>query len=87
MIRQIAGALVVVTFFGVLAGVLWLDAQNNAEIMTRRDTLPSMVRAGEMAVNDTTLYLWKFEFEGKQCLWATTGHRSGGGLTCWKETE
>lgn len=86
MIRQIVGTLVAATFFGVLVAALWLDAQNDTEAVARHHAVPSMTRAGEVSINDITLYLWKFEFEGKQCLWATTSHRRGG-LTCWKETE
>ena len=75
-----------VSLFGFVVWGLVLTYENDAETVARREALPSMVRAGEVEVNRSTLYLWAFEFEGKQCLWATAhyGHGGRGGLTCWK---
>ncbi len=82
-----ATALSVFLTFGIWGAVL-TAFEDDAEVVARREALPTMARAGEVSVNNTTLYLWEFEFEGKQCLWATAsaGRGGRGGLTCWKET-
>lgn len=89
IMKQIAIAFAIVTFLGLFAWALWETAENDAETVARREALPALERAGELSVNNTTIYLWKFEFEGKQCLWvsAPVGRGGRGGLTCWKETE
>ena len=71
--------------FGIWGTVVTF--QNDAEVMARRNALPSMNRAGEVAINGSTVYLWAFDFEGKRCLWASAwiGSSGRGGLTCWEE--
>ena len=81
-----AAFLISVGFIGLLAWGFWETGENNAETVAHRETLPSMERAGEVLVNNTTLYLWKFDFEGQKCLWAISASSARGGLTCWKET-
>lgn len=83
MTRKIAGAFMAVVLIIGLAALVTLTIQNDAETMAWQEALPSMARAGEVEVNNTTLYLWEFEFEGKRCLWATVRYARGG-LTCWE---
>ncbi len=89
MIRQIAAALMVVTFLALFAGALWLDGKNDAETVAKREAAPQAERVGEIAINNTTGYLWTFDFEGRRCLWITlyAGRGGSGGLTCWEETS
>jgi hypothetical protein len=83
MIMALAG-IALLAAFGVWG--LMMILQQDADVVTRRAALPAMERAGRMSANNTTLYLWRFEFEGKQCLWATAsvGRGGRGGLTCWE---
>ncbi len=62
--------------------------QADSETVAHREALPTMERVGAVEINNNTVYLWTFDFEGKRCLWATVHYARGGvgGLTCWEET-
>lgn len=83
-LREIA---VLATLVALGVWGLTMVLQQDAAVVARREALPFMERAGEVSVNNNTLYLWTFDFEGQKCLWATAsvGRGGRGGLTCWKE--
>ena len=60
------------------------DLEKKAELRYQAEARPPMTRVGVVEVDGAILHLWTFEFEGKQCLWATRYRHSG--LTCdWGE--
>ncbi len=76
---------VILVAFGVWGVIKTIE--NDAEAMESRERAPQAERAGEIAINNNTVYLWTFDFEGKRCLWATSHYAPGlgGGLTCWEQ--
>lgn len=86
MIGRILAAITIVIFAGMVVWAFWETVENNAVARSHRVALPSMARVGEIEVNNSTLYLWAFDFEGKRCLWATSRKvYARGGLTCWEK--
>jgi len=87
MITKVLGLFIVTSFIAVFILGIILATQNDAKKVAYRETLPSMERVGDIIVNNTTLHLWTFDFEGKQCLWATgrSGTSGRAGLTCWEK--
>jgi len=79
------GVVAVALSFGVWG--LLVALQQDAEAVARREALPSMEQVEAIEVNNQTVHLWAFDFEGKRCLWATTalGRTGYGGLTCWED--
>ncbi len=45
-------------------------------------------RVGEININNSTAFIWTFDFEGRRCLWVTqhAGRGGRGGLSCWEKT-
>jgi len=87
MIDKILGVLAIIIIFCILAGALWQTSENEVAKVVAREALPSMERVGEVEVNNKTVYLWAFDFEGRRCLWGTTfaSRSATAGLTCWKK--
>ncbi len=76
--------LAILVAFGIWGAMTTI--QHDAEIVVRREAAPKADRAGEININNSTAYLWTFDFEGRRCLWVTqhAGRGGRGGLTCWE---
>ena len=69
--------------FLLVVGVaaVFTTIQNDSKRAELRAALPMMERVGEYQLDNQSLYLYGFDFEGKRCLWMTRLKHAG--LTCW----
>lgn len=65
--------------FGVWA--ITATIQNDTKRSYHIGGLPKMEPVGEFSLNNRSVYVFGFEFEGKRCIWMERLKHAG--LTCW----
>ncbi len=85
----IIGLLVLALGAFALSGTIIDVAKDEADLDMPREDSPAMERVGEVMMNRNSVYLWGFDFEDRQCLWAVSilGHGGMAGLTCWERYD
>ena len=90
--QQLKIVVMLVVMFIIICFFIFFIADtihNGNERVRAQESLQSMERVGSIGINNDTVFLWEFTYNGRKCLWATKvqGRGGYGGLTCWEETK